>query len=160
MPCWLYSVTSQSLSRLWAPSRQCHDAIYLCLFSYPVAPRTWQWPTCMYLRGLPVRGCRQLQSQVLEPQGNRIEVLLVVQERGQRKYRADTGIGAEGEASSCPDLWRVGQPRVSCLLWRHNTWRKPKFPDWALSLWWDLLNIKAPHSLPVWVGPWTNLLNS
>lgn len=53
----------------------------------------------------------QIEGQILEPQGNRIEILFVDQESDQRKHRAE----AEGKARGCPDVWRVEQSQPSCL---------------------------------------------
>ena len=53
-------------------------------------------------------GCRQIEGQILEPQGNRTELLCVVQEWGQRKHRAEPGIGAEVKARGRPGEWRAG----------------------------------------------------
>lgn len=51
----------------------------------------------------------QIEGQILEPQGNRIDILFVDQESDQRKHRAEPGIEAEGKTRGCPDVWRVEQ---------------------------------------------------
>ena len=84
--CWLCSFTSHSLSRLWASSRRCLDAIFLCLFGFSAAflvktrQHMWIWA------GLPMTDCRQIEGQILEPRGSRTKILCVVQEQVQRKW--------------------------------------------------------------------------
>lgn len=66
------------------------------------------------LVALPLRRYRQIKGQILEPQGDRTRILFVVQERGQRKHRAEPRTGAESKARGYPDVCGVGQPWPGC----------------------------------------------
>ena len=71
-------------------------------------------PPYLYISWVACEGRMQIEGQILELQGNRTDILFTVKERGQRKHRTEPGIGSEGKARFCPDVWRVKQLWPCC----------------------------------------------